>query len=394
MQIPSKRIVETPPSATVLLADRVFDMQRQGIEIIDFSAGRAVEHTPSYICHAAANALMKGDTHQTMAQGKLEFRKACAEKLKRENGISADPETSIIATMGIKQGMTITFLAMINQGDEVIVEDPCFVSYQHIIRLCEGVPVAVPLYSENRFRWTRADLEAAVTDHTRAILLCSPHNPTGTVHTEDDLDIIAEVAQKNDLIVISDEIYERVTWDGRRHISIATRPGMQERTITIMGLTKTFSMGGWRIGFIYAPEAMISAMVTVQQHLVTCAGSFVQTAAAKALSEEPPDELKNLWRDWEKRSKFVASEINRIPNISCDPPEGGFYAWIKVRSVFENSVDLAESLLKEYRIALVPGSAFGPNGEGYLRMTCVKSWEDLHVGLSRLKQGLIKKNRK
>jgi len=388
MQIPSKRIIETPPSATVLLADRVFVMQRQGIEIIDFSAGRAVEATPHYICRAAASALMEGDTHQTMAQGKLEFREACSEKLKRENGISADPETSIIATMGIKQGMTLTFLTTINQGDEVIVEDPCFVSYQHIIRLCGGVPVAVPLYRKNRFRWTRADLEAVITDRTRAILFCSPHNPTGTVHTEDDLDIIAEVAQKNDLIVISDEIYERVTWDGRRHISIATRPGMQERTITLMGLTKTFSMGGWRIGFIYAPEAVISAMVTAQQHLVTCAGSFVQTAAAKALSEEPPDELKALWRDWEKRCKFVASEINRIPNISCDPPEGGFYAWIEVRSVFENSVDLAERLLKEYHIALVPGSAFGPNGEGYLRMTCVRSWEDLHVGLSRLKQGL------
>lgn len=384
----AKRVLETPPSATVLIADMAAKMRREGIDIIDFSAGRAAEHSPDYVNQEAARALLEGDTHQTMAQGKPEYREACARKLERENGIVADPETSIIATLGNKQGLTLALMAVVNPGEEVIVEDPCFVSYQPTISFCGGISVPVPLRRENRFRWKRDDLEAAVTDRTRAILFCSPHNPTGTVHTEDDLDLIVETAGKNDLIVISDEVYERVTWGGRRHISIATRPGMKDRFITIMGLTKTFSMGGWRIGFIYAPESIISGMVTLQQHLITCAGSFTQTGATKAFADESPIEIKKLWEDWEKRCLYAVSEINKLPNVSCDPPEGGFYAWIDIKATGSNSTDLAERLLKEHNIALVPGVAFGASGEGYLRMTCVRSWDDLREGLARFKKAL------
>lgn len=386
----SKRVLENPPSATVLIADIAAGMRRQGIDIIDFSAGRAAEHSPYYVNQEAAQALLSGDTHQTMAQGKPEYREACARKLARENGIVADPEKSIIATLGCKQGLTLALMAVVDPGDEVIVEDPCFVSYQPTIRFCGGIPVPVPLRRENHFRWQRDELEAAITDRTKAILFCSPHNPTGTVHTEADLDLISEIASKHDLTVISDEIYERVTWGDRRHICIATRPHMKERSITMMGLTKTFSMGGWRIGFIYAPESIISGMVTLQQHLMTCAGSFTQTGATKALSEEPPSEIKELWKDWERRCQFVVSELNRIPNISCDSPEGGFYAWIDITGTEETSEQLAERLLREYHIALVPGPAFGATGEGYLRMTCVRSWDDLREGLLRFKQAIPK----
>ncbi len=386
----SKRVLENPPSATVLIADIAAGMSRQGIDIIDFSAGRAAEHSPYYVNQEAAQALLSGDTHQTMAQGKPEYREACARKLARENGIVADPEKSIIATLGCKQGLTLALMAVVDPGDEVIVEDPCFVSYQPTIRFCGGIPVPVPLRRENHFRWQRDELEAAITDRTKAILFCSPHNPTGTVHTEADLDLISEIASKHDLTVISDEIYERVTWGDRRHICIATRPHMKERSITMMGLTKTFSMGGWRIGFIYAPESIISGMVTLQQHLMTCAGSFTQTGATKALSEEPPSEIKELWKDWERRCQFVVSELNRIPNISCDHPEGGFYAWIDITGTGETSEQLTERLLREYHIALVPGPAFGATGEGYLRMTCVRSWDDLREGLLRFKQALPK----
>jgi len=386
----SKRVLENPPSATVLIADIAAGMRRQGIDIIDFSAGRAAEHSPYYVNQEAAQALLSGDTHQTMAQGKPEYREACARKLARENGIVADPEKSIIATLGCKQGLTLALMAVVDPGDEVIVEDPCFVSYQPTIRFCGGIPVPVPLRRENHFRWQRDELEAAITDRTKAILFCSPHNPTGTVHTEADLDLISEIACKHDLTVISDEIYERVTWGNRRHICIATRPHMKERSITMMGLTKTFSMGGWRIGFIYAPESIISGMVTLQQHLMTCAGSFTQTGAAKALSEEPPSEIKELWKDWERRCQFAVSELNRIPNISCDPPEGAFYAWIDITGTGETSEQLAERLLRKYHIALVPGPAFGATGEGYLRMTCVRSWDDLREGLLRFKQALPK----
>jgi aspartate/methionine/tyrosine aminotransferase len=384
----SHRIQETPPSATITIADLASKMRRQGIDIIDFSAGIAAEDSPDYINREAARAMTEGDTHQTMAQGTLEFRQACAQKLEHENGISADPETSIIATFGCKQGLTLAVLAVINPGDEVIVEDPCFVSHKPTISFFGGKPVPVPLRRENRYRWTEEDLEKAVTGRTRAILFSSPHNPIGIVHKESDLDLIAQVACKHDLFVISDEIYERVTWGGRSHVCIATRPGMEDRSITLMGLTKSFSMGGWRIGFVYAPPSVISGMVTLQQHLITCVGSFIQKGAAKALSEEPPDEIKKLWKDWEKRCQFVVSELNKLPNISCDLPEGGFYAWIDISKTGLTSTDMAKRLLEKHLIALVPGVAFGSQGEGYLRMTCVRSWEELREGLSRFKQAL------
>ncbi len=384
----AQRMVDTPSSATVRIADIATDMRRKGIDILDFSAGRASEHSPDYINKAASEALLNGDTHQTMAQGKHNYREMVARKLARENGIIADPDKSIMATLGCKNGLTLALLATINPGDEVIVEDPCFVSYKATIGFCGGVTVPVPIRGENQFRWIREDLEAAVTERTRCILFCSPQNPTGTVHTEEDLDIITEIAQKHNLWVISDEIYERITWNDRPHICIATRPGMLDRAIGLMGFTKTFSMGGWRIGFMYGPESIISAGVTFQQHLMTCAGSFTQSGAALALSEEYHPVVVEMWADWEKRCDYVVSEINKIPGLSCIPPEGGFYAWINIKETGEKSIAFAERLLKEQHIALVPGLPFGASGEYYIRMTCVKSWDDIRMGISRLKEGL------
>jgi aspartate/methionine/tyrosine aminotransferase len=370
------------------MLDMASKMRRQGIDIIDFSAGIAAENSPDYINREAAQAMIEGETHLTMARGTLEFRQACAQKLENENGLAADPETSIIATFGCKQGLTLAILAVINPGDEVIVEDPCFVSYKPTIRFFGGIPVPVPLRRENRYRWTAEDLEEAVTDRTRAILYSSPQNPIGIVHTESDLDLIAQLACKHDLFVISDEIYERATWGGRRHVCIATQPGMDDRFITLMGLTKTFSMGGWRIGFVYAPPSIISGMVTLQQHLITCVASFIQKGAVKALSGEPPDEIKKLWKDWEKRCQFAVSELNKLPNIRCEPPEGGFYAWIDISKTGLTSTEMANRLLEKHHLALVPGVAFGSHGEGYLRMTCVRSWEELREGLSRFREAL------
>ncbi|MCG8606020.1 aminotransferase class I/II-fold pyridoxal phosphate-dependent enzyme, partial [bacterium] len=288
MMVPplAHRLKQTPSSATVHIADISSDLKRKGVDVLDFSAGRAAEHSPGYINQAASAALLRGDTHQTRGQGKHDYLEMVARKLERENHLPLDPEKSIMATMGCKNGLTLALLATVGPGDEVIVEDPCFVSYMATIGVCGGVPVAVPIRRENKFRWTREELEAAVTERTRCILFCSPQNPTGTVHTEEDLDIIAMVAQEYDLWVVCDEIYERVTWKGRKHLCLATRPDMKERTIGLMGFTKTFSMGGWRIGFMYAPEALISACVVFQQHLMTCAGSFTQAGAAHALSED------------------------------------------------------------------------------------------------------------
>lgn len=385
----SDRVAQTPSSATVRIADLASELRRRGIQVIDFSAGRAAEHSPEYANRAASQALMTGDTHQTLAQGKPEYRQNIARKLRRENDLDMDPEKNIIATLGCKNGLTLAIMATINPGDEVIVEDPCFVSFEAIIGFSGGITVPVPLRAENDFRWTHEELEKAVTDRTRCILICSPQNPTGTVHTEGDLDMIAEIARKHNLWVISDEIYERVTWGGRCHICIASRPGMKDRSIGLMGFTKTFSMGGWRIGYMYAPETIIESAVIFQQHLMTCAGSFTQAGASFALSEEYRPEVLELWKDWEKRCEYVTEEINKIPKLSCRMPEGGFYAWIDIRQTGETSADFCERMLKKQHVAFVPGAPFGPSGGGFVRMTCVKSWEDLKKGLAQIRKGLL-----
>ncbi len=384
----AQRVDEVGESATVRIADLAASLRREGLDVLDCSAGRATEHTPDYISKAAVQAIQDGDTHQTMAQGTPAFREACGRKLERENGLVVDPATGIIATMGCKQGLLLSLMATLNPGDEVLIEDPCFVSYEPAIRFCGGEPVRVPLRPGNGFRWQGAELEAARSDRTRAILFCSPHNPTGVVHTPEDLEVIANFAQRHDLIVIADETYERLTWGGKEHMSIATLPGMAERTIGLMGVTKAFCMGGWRVGFAYGPAAVIEGMVVVQQHLVTCAGSFAQTGAARALGESAPTPIVRLWADWEERCKYTVAALDRLSDVTCKMPESGFYAWIDIRETGWGSVDLAERLLVEHHVAVVPGAAFGPSGEGYLRMTCVKSWADLRTGLTRLEKGL------
>lgn len=270
----------------------------------------------------------------------------------------------------------------------MIIEDPCFVSYEPLIRLAGGVPVRVALRADHSHRWTKSDLDAAVTSRTRVILFNSPHNPTGVVHSEADLDVIAKIAIVRDLVVITDEVYERVTWDGRRHVPLATRPGMRERTITTMGLTKTFSMGGWRIGFVHATPERVATMTVLQQHLITCASSIAQAGAAAAVREAPRPEVLDLWQDWGRRCRFVAEQLAAIPGLRCAVPEGGFYAWVDVRGGGWNAGELAERLLRDHHVAVVAGAPFGAMGEGHLRITCVQSWADIREAVDRIGKAL------
>jgi aspartate/methionine/tyrosine aminotransferase len=351
------------------------------VPVLDFSAGRPVEDTPAYIARAAADALLAGDTHQTMAQGRPEYREACARKLRRDNQLVADPDTEIIATLGVKHGMLMALLAILEPGDEVLVEDPAFVSYEPVIRLCGAVARRVPLRAADGHRWTRGALAAAVGERTRAVLFCSPHNPVGTVHAPADLEVIADVARQADLTVVADETYERLTWGGRRHTSIATLPGMAGRTITLFGLTKAFAMGGWRVGFATAGAPVVAAMVTLQQHLNTCVGSFVQAGATVALGEPPRREVGEVWREWERRCEYAADALAAVDGLRCPRPEGGFYAWIGLPEG-ACSESVAQRLLAEHHVAVVPGASFGPAGEGHLRMTCVRPWDELREGVA------------
>ena len=382
----SDRVVNSKESSTVGIADIATRLKESGEKIYDFSAARAFEPTPDYIIEEAISAMKAGDTHQTMAIGKTEYRKAIAQKLLRDNGIEADFEKEIIATMGVKQGLTMGFLTLINPGDEVIVEDPCFPSYQQLIHYLGGIAVAVPLRPENKFRWDRDELEKAITPKTKAILFNSPQNPTGVVHTIEDLEMIASVAIKHNLYVLSDEVYERIPWHGRKHNNLCKIPGMKERTLTLTSLTKSFSMGGWRIGYVYGPEKIISSLYKVQQHLITSCNSFVQAAAAVAFGQDPSEDVLDIWKEWERKTRFVANELDSIPGISCPMPEGAFFVWADIKELGIPSKEFVERLLEEEKVALVHGSSFGENSEGYFRMTCSKTDEDNKEGLMRIRR--------
>lgn len=390
----SRTVIEAELSSTVGIADKVIKLREQGETVYDFSAGRAFENTPQYIIDEAISALMSGKTHQTMARGTTNYRKACAKKLLRENNITADPEKEIIATMGTKQGLTIALLALLNPGDEVIIENPCFVSYQQLINFAGGISVTVPLLPENDFRWNREDLEAKITTKTKVILMNSPHNPTGTVHSIKDLEMIASVAKAHDLYVITDEVYERVCWGNKQHICLASLPGMKERTIGVMGLTKGFSMGGWRIGFVYTSPVIAEQLEKLQQHLITSTNSFVQAGAATAFGESPRDEVLQYWKEWEEKCNYVCNALNDIDGISCKVPEGGFYAWADISSFGLSSEEFSKRLIEDAKVAVIPGASFGDVGEFYIRVTCVKSWEEVKSGMQQIQKFVKKLNTK
>jgi aspartate/methionine/tyrosine aminotransferase len=375
-----------PESSTVAIADLAARMRRDGHDIVDFSAGRAAEHSPSIVCDTAIEAMRQGRTHQTEARGLPEYLLACTKKLHSVNKLELDPASNVIATLGCKQGLLLSLLAVIDIGDEVIIEDPCFVSYAPAIELFGGVPVIVPTDRENRFCWSEERLEAAITDKTRAILFCSPHNPAGVVHTLDDLQAIANVAIRHDLTVIADEIYEAVCWGDRTHLPIYSLPHMQSRTIGLMGMTKTYSMGGWRIGYAYAAPNYIEAMTKIQQHLMTCASSFGQLGAARALQTDVIESMGSLWKDWESRCEYVTQELDAHERLSVTMPEGGFYAWVNIGASGLTSQEFCTRLVQEKQVAAVPGVTFGPACDDYFRITCVRSWKEVKEGVRRVKQ--------
>lgn len=382
----SDRVTSSQESSTVRIADKAKSLMEAGHTVYDFSAGRAFESTPRYVIDAMIKAVNNGDTHQTKAKGTTRYRQACARKLARENAIQADPEKEIIATMGVKQGLTISLLTLLNPGDEVIVEDPCFVSYKQTIRYLGGIPVPVALRPENNYRWDPAELRKAVTSRTKAIILCTPQNPTGVVHTREDLQQIADFATNHNLIVITDEVYERTTWGGRKHINLATLPGMKERTITLMSLTKSFAMGGWRIGFVYTASEIISQMEKLQQHLITCVNSFAQAGAAVAFGEPPKEEVLSYWKEWEEKVRYFTSSVDAIDKLKCKMPEGAFYGWTDISKLGISSEVFVNKLLEEEKVALIHGSSFGEMGKNHVRITCVKSYEEIEEGIKRLRR--------
>ncbi|MGA2958351.1 MAG: pyridoxal phosphate-dependent aminotransferase [Thermodesulfobacteriota bacterium] len=354
--------------------------------VINLGIGQPDFDTPEFIREAAKKALDDGFTRYPPARGFADLREAIAEKLERENHIVANPATEIFVSVGAMQVIFNSILNLIDPGDEVVVIDPGY-DYYSQIRLFGGVPVRVPAHEKNHFKVDPADIRRALTPKTKLIMLNSPSNPTGAVFDEATLRAIASLAQERQVFVLSDEPYEHIVFDKKKHFSIASVEGMKERTISAFTLSKTYAMTGWRVGYVVAPPPLIDEMDKLMEHMVSGVTAVAQRAALAAITG-PQDCVQEMLLQYEKRRAIVEQRLDEIQGVSCLLPEGTFYAFPNFSRVGLSSWNLAKYLVQEHKVALVPGSIFGQNGEGYLRLSFAASPETLEEGIFRIKKGI------
>ena len=380
------RMDRMAPSGIRKVNEKALAMERAGEKVLHFEIGRPDFDTPDYIKKAACQALAEGKVHYTSNFGLMELRQAIADKLNRENGVDYKA-SEILVTVGLSEAVFAVLATILEEGDEILVPDPVWLNYINVPNLLGATAVTYGLKEETGFQLDLEELRAKITPKTRAVVIVTPNNPTGGVLAEDMLKDLAEIAVSNDLMVISDEVYERLVYDGARHISIASLPGMKERTFTMNGMSKAYAMDGWRLGYVAAPEEYILAMNKFHQHNTTCAPNFVQVAAIAALTQEG-DEVREMVKEYQRRRDYAVQAINAIPGLSCQCPKGAFYIFINCKSLGMTSSDLSAYLLENAKIALVPGDVFGPGGEGYLRMSFANSYENVVEGCEHLRQAV------
>ncbi len=384
----ANRMNQLVPSGIRKVNEKAMALEREGRRILHFEIGRPDFDTPEYIKEACIESLKEGDVFYTSNFGLPELRKEIADKLRRQNGLDYRPE-EILVTVGLSEAVFDVLCTILNEGDELLIPDPVWMNYLNVPRLLGAVPISYELKEENNFQIDLEEVRGKITEKTKALVLVTPNNPTGGVLTEETLRGLAQIAIEKDILVIADEIYERLIYDGAKHISIASLPGMKERTFTLNGLSKAYSMTGWRIGYVAAPEGYIQAMNKIHQHNTTCAPSFVQKAAIAALREET-DEVEQMVKEYQRRRDYAVEAINRIPGLSCRKPEGAFYIFINAKKLGLSSEALSQYLLEQAGIAMVPGDVFGTGGEGYLRMSFAAGYEEIQEGCQKLKDAVLK----
>lgn len=380
------RVNRVAPSATLGITAKAKALRAQGRDVVSLGAGEPDFDTPEHIKKALYKAVEEGFVYYTPSKGILELRRAIAEKFKRDNSLSYDPEKEIIVTPGAKQALYEAVLAITNPGDEILIPSPFWVSYEPMVQLADGKPVFVSTHEDEGFRLTPENVAREITNKTRGIIINSPNNPTGAVFRMEDLREIAELCAAYDLIAISDEIYEKIIYEGK-HISIAALPGMKERTITINGFSKAYSMTGWRLGYAAAPDELIVGMARVQEHSVSCPTSFVQKAGIAAL-EGPQDEVEVMVKEFRRRRDVLVDGLSEIEGVTCVKPEGAFYVFANFSAYGKDSFRLTEELLEKAGVAVIPGAAFGGLGEGYLRLSYATSMDNILEALDRIKKSL------
>jgi aspartate/methionine/tyrosine aminotransferase len=368
-------------TAFVVLA-RAKELEAQGKEIIHLEIGEPDFNTPKYIVEAAVRALHDGWTHYGPSGGLPELREAIAEEASRTRGVKVSP-SQVVVTPGGKPVMFFTMLALINDGDEVIYPNPGFPIYESVINFLGARPVPIKLREENQFRLDVNELVSLITPKTKMIVINSPHNPTGSMLALDDLEAIARVAIRNDIIVLSDEIYSRIIYDGKHH-SLFSIDGMQERTIILEGYSKTYAMTGWRLGYGVMPAELATAVAKLQTNCNSCTASFSQRAGIDAL-RGPRREVDHMVEEFRRRRDVIVAGLNEIDGMTCLMPEGAFYAFPNTSSWGISSSCLADRILHEAGVAVLSGTSFGEFGEGYIRLSYANSIENIKKALDKLR---------
>ncbi|MCF7792641.1 MAG: pyridoxal phosphate-dependent aminotransferase [Candidatus Cloacimonetes bacterium] len=390
----SHRAKAIRPSPTLTVSALAKQMKAEGIEVINFGVGEPDFNTPDYIKKEAHVALHQNFTRYTDTSGIPELRKAISEKLKRDNNLDCDP-TDILVSPGAKASIVFVLMTICDPRDEVLIPSPYWVSYTAQVEMVDAFPILLPTTMAKNFKINAKQLEETILtlSSPKALILNSPNNPTGTVYTMKELEEIAEVCLKHEIVIISDEIYEKLIYDGLEHVSIATiSPEVREQTILINGLSKAYAMTGWRLGYAAGPKEVIRRASRIQSHTTSCVNSMTQRAAVAAL-RNGDDSIIKMRDQFEKRRNFLVAELNNIPNIKCRMPQGAFYAMPNIQYYLQNNrqgikdtVDFCEYMLKENRVAIVPGSAFGANK--LVRFSYANSMENIEEGLKRFRNGL------
>lgn len=385
----SDKVKSISPSSTLAIDSKFKQMKAEGVDVVGFGTGEPDFDTPDYIKKAAVEAIAGGKTKYTPAAGTMELRRAICDKLKRENGLDYEPN-QIVVTNGAKHALVNTFMAILNEGDEVIIPSPYWVSYPEMVKIADGVSVIIETKEEDEFKFTAKEFEDAITPKTRALVLNSPSNPTGMVYTEEELRSIAEVAVKHNIYVVADEIYEHLIYEGK-HVSIASfNDKIKDLTIIINGVSKTYAMTGWRIGYSASHPEVAKAISNLQSHATSNPNSIAQAATVAALNGGE-EEIARMKAEFQKRRDYMVKRINSIPGVSCRNPHGAFYVVMNISQLkgkllggrtIHTSDDFADVLLEKAGLALVPCSGFG--ADDFVRWSYATSMENIVEGLNRL----------
>lgn len=379
------RLDDLHVSGTRVVFSKCAELAAQNIPVTALTLGQPDYDTPQYIIDACKKSLDAGQTRYTDGSGITELKEAVCEKLEKENGLHYVPgEISI--TTGVAQGMFVALLSTLNPGDEVLVPDPVYLTYSEIPSIAGAVIKKYDLLEENNYQVNVDEIRAKITDKTKMLVIVSPSNPTGGVLSRASVEAIAAIAREHDLLVLSDEIYDRFVYDEEQElVSIASLPGMKERCIVLNGFSKSMAMTGWRLGYIAAPAEMIEPMNRLSFYMTAGATTFVQYAGVAGLREEDGS-IERMRQEFKRRRDYLVEEINKMKNFSCKKPEGAFYIFMNIKKTGMTAADFCNFAIDEYRLALIPGTAFGANGEGYARLSYASSMEVLHKAIDVLRE--------